>query len=230
MNLSKTLARLRKNQKITQVQVAAYLSANTSKSITFRAVSFWETGVSSPSIEQFLLLCDLYKVEDIGRTFNADEEGYRGFSRLNELGKNRVEEYISLLRTNSLFSDGEFEYDSNLREYIRLYDVSVAAGTGNILDNDSYEDIEVDATIPNGTDFAVRVTGNSMMPRFVDGQIVFVRSQQWIDIGDIGIIALNGDSYIKKLGNQELISLNPMYEPIKLSAHDAIYVFGKVLG
>ena len=230
MELSKTLSRLRNKKGITQIEVAEYMGKHTNKSISFRAVSFWETGVSSPSVEQLLVLCDLYEVEDMDYTFRNAEKDSSNFSRLNELGKNRVEEYISLLLKNDLFSESEYEFSSNLTRTIKLYDVAVAAGTGNFLDSDSYEDIEVDETVPEDVDFAVRVSGDSMTPRFVDSQIVFVKAQPWIDVGEIGIFALNGDSYIKKLGHQELISLNPMYEPIQLSELDSIYVFGKVVG
>ena len=84
--------------------------------------------------------------------------------------------------------------------------------------------------MPEDADFAVRVSGDSMMPRFVDSQIIFIREKQWLDIGDIGIFALNGESYVKKLGSGELISLNPSYEPIKLRESDSFYTFGKVVG
>lgn len=231
MILSEVLAKLRTDKRLKQAQVARYVSSHTDKPITFRAVSYWETGISQPSIEQFFALCDLYEVKDINYTFRGIEDNYKNILKLNELGKSRVEEYISLLLSNSFFSYREYQYESNIiPNYIKLYDVSVAAGTGNFLDNDSYEDFEVDDTVPHETDFAVRVGGDSMMPRFVDEQVVFVKSQEWVDVGDIGIFSLNGDSYIKKLGIGELISLNPMYEPIKLTEMDSVYVYGKVLG
>ena len=230
MIVSDTLARLRNDKKLTQQEVADYVSSRTDKPIGFRAISYWETGVSSPSAGQFLALCELYGISDINYFFGSIDEGYRNISKLNELGRSRVEEYISMLLENSLFAEGEALYEERLPRFIKLFDVSVAAGLGNFLDSDSYEDFEVDNTVPVETDFAVRVAGDSMIPRFIDGQIVFVKSQQWIDIGEVGIFALNGDSYIKKLGQNELISLNPRYEPIKLTELDSIYILGKVVG
>ena len=52
--------------------------------------------------------------------------------------------------------------------------------------------------------------------------------------GEIGIFALNGEAYIKKLQNDTdgifLISLNEKYAPIKVSENDRLDIFGKVLG
>ena len=52
----------------------------------------------------------------------------------------------------------------------------------------------------------------------------------YFQLGDIGVFGLNNDSLIKKLGKNELISLNPEYEPIPIKEHDSITVFGKVVG
>jgi SOS-response transcriptional repressor LexA len=69
-----------------------------------------------------------------------------------------------------------------------------------------------------------------MTPRFIDGQIVFIKEQQVLVVGEIGIFYLNGDAYIKKLGEAELISLNDDYEPIQIGEFDSFRVFGKVVG
>jgi SOS-response transcriptional repressor LexA len=230
MNYAETLAKLRKDCKYTQDDVAAYLSEHSDKTFTNKAVSHWEKGIASPSVEQFLLLCELYGVRDIQETFRNIKAGYRGESKLNALGKSRVEEYISMLSTNTLFSEPVIEDNESSRRYIKLYDIPVAAGYGAILDSDAYEDFEVDKTVPGDADFAVRVSGDSMTPRFVDGQIVFIKQQQSLDVGEIGIFELAGDAYIKKLGRAELISLNTQYEPIPVREYDSFHVFGIVVG
>ena len=61
-------------------------------------------------------------------------------------------------------------------------------------------------------------------------QIVFIKGQQALDIGDIGVFELDGDAYIKKLGHSELLSLNPLYEPIKIFYDSSFHIFGNVLG
>ena len=73
-----------------------------------------------------------------------------------------------------------------------------------------------------------------MEPEFHDGQIAWVLQQESVANGEIGIFALNGDAYIKKLQNDKggiiLISLNEKYAPIKVGGNDRLDIFGKVLG
>ena len=82
--------------------------------------------------------------------------------------------------------------------------------------------------------FGVRISGDSMEPEFHDGQIAWVLQQESVANGEIGIFALNGEAYIKKLQNDKdgifLISLNEKYAPIKVSENDRLDIFGKVLG
>ena len=231
MRYAAILARLRKEKGYTQQDVAEFISRHSEKPYSFKMVSHWENGVCMPPVEQFLLLCELYGVGDIQKTFRGVTPEYSGMAKLNALGKSRAQEYIAMLSGNSLFSESESDdYYDKPRRSIKLYDVPVAAGTGSFLDSDSYVDFEVDETAPEGIDFAVRVSGDSMEPRFVDSQIVFIKQQQTLDIGEIGIFELGGDAYLKKLGRGELLSLNPRYKPIEIREYDSFHIFGKVVG
>jgi SOS-response transcriptional repressor LexA len=231
MNLPVTLAQLRRATGCNQATAAEFVSAHSGRQCSAKNISHWETGVSMPSIVQFLLLCELYGVRDIQEAFRGHKIEYRGLSKLNKLGKSRVEEYISMLSVNALFSEAESEvYYTQPCRLIRLYDVPVAAGIGTFLDSDAYEDFEVDETVPAEADFAVKVSGDSMTPRFVDSQIVFIKEQQILEIGDIGIFELGGDAYIKKLGHGELLSLNSLYKPIAIRDYNSFHIFGKVVG
>lgn len=116
------------------------------------------------------------------------------------------------------------------KRLMRLYDMPVSAGHGNYLDNGGYEMIEVEGTVPSSADYAVRVSGDSMTPRFVDQQIIFIHEQPVLSEGDIGIFCLNNEAYLKKLGKACLISLNPDYTPIPIREHDDFSIFGKVVG
>jgi len=231
MNYSEILARLRKERGLTQSEVADYITGQTGKKCSNASVSSWEKGVALPHIHQFLLLCELYGVRDIQAAFREIETQYKSICSLNALGKSRVEEYISMLLGNSLFTKVADEaHSNNVKRYIKLFDIPVAAGFGEHLDDSSYEDLEVDDTVPEEADFAVRVSGDSMAPRFVDGQVVFVKEQQTLEVGDIGIFSHNGDAYIKKLGRGELISLNESYLTIPINEFDSLHIFGKVVG
>jgi len=278
MSLGKILARLRKDKGYSQAFVAEFVTNMSDKTCSFKVVSHWENSVSSPTVEQFLLLCELYDVENIQWTFRNAGEQFGTSPKLNQLGRSRVEEYISLLLTNPMFSDdsvqrqqvgvskvvkpdvnGEAETERNAEtersagvkrstvtgikskiqstadaltcaKTIRLYTIPAAAGAGTFLDGDHYVELEIDETVPSEADFALRVSGDSMEPRFYDGQVIFVKEQASLERGEIGIFSLNGDSFVKKLGRGELLSLNPRYSPIKIGELDSLYVFGKVVG
>lgn len=112
--------------------------------------------------------------------------------------------------------------------YIRIYDSAVSAGTGLYIDYASYESVETDDDVQSG-DFAVRVSGDSMTPRFCDGDIVLVESAPRVEIGEIGIFIVDSQAYIKQLGNNCLISLNSKYPPIDISKTESVYCQGKVI-
>ncbi|MCL2588256.1 MAG: XRE family transcriptional regulator [Oscillospiraceae bacterium] len=116
------------------------------------------------------------------------------------------------------------------KRLVRLYDTPVSAGRGNYLEDGAHEMIEVDNTVPNTADYAVRISGDSMAPRFVDSQIIFIHEQPALDEGEIGIFCLNNEVYLKKLGRGCLISLNSKYEPIPIREYDEVRVLGKVVG
>jgi len=113
---------------------------------------------------------------------------------------------------------------------LRLFDIPVSAGRGNFLDGNGFEMIEVDSAVPDSADYAVKVGGDSMMPRFVDGQIIFIHEQTDLENGEIGIFNLNDNSYLKKLEDSYLVSLNSAYAPIRIRDEDEFRVFGKVVG
>ena len=51
-----------------------------------------------------------------------------------------------------------------------------------------------------------------------------------VDVGEIGIFVVNGDAYIKELGDQCLISQNEKYKPIRIGESDSVYCCGRVIG
>ena len=225
------LSKLRNEKGFTLHDVAEYLNKHASKAYSLKMVSHWESETALPPVEQFLLMCELYGVVDIQNTFRRINKNYPNLPKLNSLGQSRVNEYISLLMKDPLFVDTEgVAAAESKRKNLRLYDAPAAAGAGLFLDSDAYVDFEADETVPEDADFAVRVSGDSMEPRFIDGQIIFIKKQQTLEYGEIGVFALNGDSYVKKYERGELVSLNPSYEPIRLREFDSFHVFGKVVG
>ena len=116
---------------------------------------------------------------------------------------------------------------------LRLYDIPVSAGTGNFLDSSSYEEIEAPSYVPIAVDFALRVSGDSMEPLLQDGQVIWVKEQEVLDSGEIGIFTYSDDVYCKKLiadGTRAYLrSLNPLYSDIEILDDFGFKVIGKVV-
>ncbi len=105
---------------------------------------------------------------------------------------------------------------------------SVAAGTGTYLDKDAFDDIVVQKNdLTRRAAFFVPVSGNSMEPRFHNGDVLIIEKTAVLQ-GEIGIFTLDGSGFVKVRGKNELISLNPDYAPIPMN--DDVVCNGKVIG
>ena len=112
-----------------------------------------------------------------------------------------------------------------------LYPQSASAGYGNYLFDSEPTDINVEKNSKTvEADFLVRVSGNSMLPKYHDGDIVLVKQTPSVFEGEIGIFYVDGDSYIKQMGSGELISINPDYPNISLKDYNDVHCFGEVIG
>ncbi len=229
MEICEILRRLRAEKGWSQAELGERLEAmgcGTSQ----KAVSRWERGGSEPNIRQFVALCELYDVRDVPAVF-GERRGKP--ETLNAAGKKRVAEYIRLLEQDAEFSLHPRERRSSAVRAIPLYDLPASAGTGQFLDSSDYTLLEVDGAVPLSATFAVRIRGDSMLPRFSDRQIVYVKQQQTLQPGEIGIFVLEGDAYCKQLaledGGAFLSALNPAYSPIPVREFSELRILGKVV-
>lgn len=120
---------------------------------------------------------------------------------------------------------------------LNVYDQPSAAGLGNYLDDPTFHVEQYPANeVPDGTEFGVKISGNSMEPNIPDGCTVFVQSRSVIEPGKIGIFLLNGEARCKKLMvNREknqvrLVSFNPAFEDRIIEECDEFRTMALVLG
>ena len=119
----------------------------------------------------------------------------------------------------------------NSRRSVLLYNLPVSAGPGVYLDNDDAEEINIpDNEKTAMADFALRISGNSMEPKYHDGDIVLVQVTDSVQIGELGIFILDGNGYFKMYGGDRLVSLNPEYSDIQLCDYAENVCCGKVVG
>jgi repressor LexA len=114
-----------------------------------------------------------------------------------------------------------------------LYETPASAGLGQYIDNSDYELVDVGPECPAHTNFLLHVQGDSMAPKFHDGDTLYVKQQPTVEDGEIGVFYFNGDVYVKKQehrnGKCYLVSLNPKYNPIEIDACSECICYGKVL-
>lgn len=100
-----------------------------------------------------------------------------------------------------------------------------------------YEDISDDMA-RTGKFFALKIKGDSMMPKIENGSVVIVRQQEDAESGNIVVALVNGnDAVCKKLVKSDrgisLVSLNPNYDPMYYSSEDIttmpVRIIGKVV-
>ena len=101
---------------------------------------------------------------------------------------------------------------------------------------DHYEFVSRDIISSSETYVYLRVVGDSMSPKIMEGDLVLVRCQETVDNGDYAVVLIdNEDGVVKKINCEndriELISENPYYPPRIFSGSDMsrIRIFGKVI-
>ena len=100
---------------------------------------------------------------------------------------------------------------------LMLAEDKVSAGRGIYLSPERFTILQVSAKdIPPQTDYAVQVKGNSMEPKYRDGDILLVNKTP-ADIGSVGIYTIEGCGYVKKRGYYSLKSINADYPDIPLT-------------
>lgn len=100
-----------------------------------------------------------------------------------------------------------------------------------------YEEIP-QSMAKNGEYFALQIKGDSMEPKFSEGDVVIVRKQEDVDSGDIAIVLINGnEATVKKIkkfdGGINLIPTNPNYDVLTYTADEIeklpVRIIGKVV-
>lgn len=115
-----------------------------------------------------------------------------------------------------------------IRFFVPEYQLPLSAGIGEEAGLERPEDLQLFRQPPRGTSYIARVHGNSMEPTYHDGDRVFVHATTEILSGQIGVFLMDGQQWIKELGDHKLVSHNIEYAPIPM--RDDIRCQGLVLG
>ena len=207
-NWSSRIRAERERQNLTREQVVQRMLQflpDSEKAVTTRTLMAWEAGEREPRVTVGLALALALGVEDMTDLYLDSEP------KLNRTGQQRLGEYRSMLLHTAEF----VERQEHTLRLLPVYLQPASAGTGQWLDD-------------------VRIAGDSMEPRFVNGQTVWVKAAQDANNGDIVLCTLNDQGYCKKLCKDEngiaLISLNKKYAPIPVREEDEFRIAGIVVG
>ena len=196
-------------------------------------VSTWERGIASPSYGTLLSLCEILNVSPnyilgfSGEATSPDEmAAIKKYRALDAHGQDLVSYVL-----NSEYQRVHAPTRKARMLRLNYFPMAASAGVGNFLDSAVAEDIYVlDTPDAEAADFVIPVSGDSMEPTFHNGDRVLIQEQETIEVGEIGIFIINGDSYIKELGVGCLISHNSNYDDIPIGDDDSVFCCGKVSG
>ncbi len=162
-------------------------------------------------------------------SFTEDEKDIiKNYREIDERGKSAVKATLN----NELAFSKRAKLSSEPVRKLPVYNAPAAAGDALPIIADDY--IMTDAPhAPLDASFGIRISGDSMEPVIENASIVWVKRQESVENGEIGIFMLNGESLCKKLdvtgGVCRLVSLNRKYRPIEILESDDLRVVGRVL-
>lgn len=104
----------------------------------------------------------------------------------------------------------------------------MSAGTGEQAERDQPESLRLIKEPPRGTSYVAPVHGDSMEPTYHDGDKLFIHACEKIEPGQIGVFYMDGQQWVKELGDGVLLSHNPDYAPRPMA--EDIRCQGLVLG
>lgn len=240
--LSLTLKRLRERAGLTQSDVASHFGKKQ------QTIASWENGQSQPDVITLFSLCKLYNA-DISSDFgfpasysqfqlSALERAYLLMVRaLDESGRTLVKMIIDHEHSRCSVPveqpEEPAEDDSNVVGLSGLFPhLGLASAGAGALAQDDPVDWERRAEAPKHATATVTIKGESMEPLFHDGDLIFVDTTRPAEEGEIGVFAVDGQTYCKRLryvdGVAHLESLNPKYGPIIVN-HDDARQIGRVV-
>ena len=225
----------RKLNKMNQEELANKL--NTTK----QSISRYEKGIRKANQDILFQLCDIFNVsiDDFFPTsdvnFQQLDELIATFKTLNSDRQIKVYDFATeqLKEQNNVVNMSDYIEEETEWYEVKFYG-SVSAGTGLYLDDEQVETINFGADmIPTGTDFCLKVNGDSMDPMFHDGDYVFIKRETDFRNGSIGVVIVNGDAYLKKIYITEdsikLVSLNKKYKDITVTQDDTLKYVGTIV-
>ena len=199
-------------------------------------ISNYENNVSTPNEQNLYKLMDALKcdanflfeweeTEQLQPTY-AERQQIKKYRSLDEYGKKAVDSLLEIEYRRCTTPPEEKKLIHLPKSILKP-----SAGSGNWLDEQQLESVSVvDTPVARKANLILEVDGDSMSPMYESGDNVLVNTKSDVAVGDIGIFIVDNSGYIKKLGTDRLISVNPEYDDIFPAEYSDFRCVGKVLG
>ncbi|HEM6404357.1 TPA: helix-turn-helix transcriptional regulator [Streptococcus suis] len=146
------------------------------------------------------------------------------YDKLNDTRKNKLLTTSEMLLAEEQgkiidISEKRAEYDARKRISLSVPG-KVSAGTGYWQEDDYDTMVDFYADdIPDESkyDTVAVVVGHSMEPKIKNGDFLFIKLKDQVDLNKIGIFQVDGENYVKKLKSDHLESLNKNYDDIQFT-------------
>ena len=232
--MGEQIRKFRKRSGISQKELADTMN------VSRNTVINWEGNKYHPDTDLFPLLCDtlhvslneLFGMKDDARKDLTEKEWdlIKGYRQISPLSKRIVERTIE-----SILEEEKKEHDRQLLDKVRILDfISTAAAAGDGYD---FSDVPVEGyrfvylnarnIRANGM---IRVKGESMLPAYHDGDLVYIQYTSQAEPGDDVLCSSVAGMHIKRMGEDGVYSLNPEFPFTLTSPDDHVRVIGRVLG
>lgn len=170
------------------------LELSKSLNVSNGTIAMWETNKRQP---------DLETIKNLASFFNVSVDYLMGIEK-------KVEQNVAPVSLGS----------SHVR--IPVYGTIPAGIPIEMIDNsyiEDYEDIDANLLKSGHKYFCLKVRGESMMPKFEDGDILILKQQDDCESGDFCAVSINHTEctfkkVIKKTNGITLQPLNPAFEPM----------------
>lgn len=240
--LSKRLIEVRKLNGYTRKRLAEELNR------PYRTITNYETGEHEPGHKYLIEISKKFGVTVdylVGRSDTPQPEAKKtppysseamklagDYDKMDRHGREIVrliaDKELERIQTESTEKEKPPEEERVVRFSVPGYSMPMSAGTGEEAGQEYPENYTLVKEPPRGASYIARVSGHSMEPTFNDGDLLFVHACDEIPVGEIGAFFMDGQQWIKELGDGALISHNPEYAP-RLMTED-IRCQGLVLG
>ena len=236
MSIGSRIKEARININLTQEELAYKIG------VTKGAIANYENEVSVPKTDLLFKLfdalqCDAnYLYQDEMKALKnefvvtlSEQKLIKKYRVLDSYGADLIntivdKEYSRVMEQSLQLDEVPAPYLYTKTEYL----TGLSAGTGLFV----FDDIPTQViNVPEEykeADFVIGVSGDSMQPTYFNGDKVAVKKCPCIDKGEIGVFMIDGNGYIKELGDDKLISHNKAFSDIELT--DSTICIGEVLG